>query len=67
MPLTAKGEKIMASMKAEYGEKKGEQVFYASRNAGKITHVDPESAHPDNVAHHGHMVEHLQKAGHGSI
>jgi len=34
----------MSSMKKEYGGKKGEQVFYASRNAGKITGVDPESA-----------------------
>jgi hypothetical protein len=31
-------------MKSEYGDKKGEQVFYASRNAGKITGVDPESS-----------------------
>jgi hypothetical protein len=30
-------------MKEEYGEKKGEQVFYASRNKGKITGVDPGS------------------------
>jgi len=40
MPLTAKGKKIMASMKKEYGEKKGEQVFYASRNKGRITGVE---------------------------
>lgn len=40
MPLTAKGEEIMRSMKAQYGEKKGEQVFYASKNAGKISGVD---------------------------
>ena len=44
MPLTPKGEKIMGSMKQQYGEKKGEQVFYASRNAGKIKGVDPESS-----------------------
>jgi hypothetical protein len=43
MPLTAKGEKILASMIAQYGKKKGTQVFYASRNAHKITGVDPES------------------------
>lgn len=30
----------MANMKKEYGGKKGEQVFYASRNAGKIKGVD---------------------------
>ena len=30
----------MSAMKKEYGPKKGERVFYASRNAGKITGVD---------------------------
>jgi len=43
MPLTGKGKKIMANMKKEYGSKKGEDVFYASRNKGTITGVDPES------------------------
>lgn len=36
MPLTAKGKKILASMIKEYGAKKGEDVFYASQNKGKI-------------------------------
>ena len=36
MPLTKKGKKIMGNMKHEYGEKKGEEVFYASINKGKI-------------------------------
>jgi hypothetical protein len=27
-------------MKKQYGEKKGEEVFYASKNAGTITGVD---------------------------
>lgn len=40
MPLTAKGSEILANMRKEYGEKKGESVFYASRNAGKISGVD---------------------------
>lgn len=41
MPLTAKGEKILSAMEREYGgAKKGEQVFYASKNAGKISGVD---------------------------
>lgn len=40
MPLTKKGTKIMNNMKAEYGAKKAKQVFYASRNAGKISGVD---------------------------
>lgn len=42
MPLTAKGEEIMRAMKEQYGEKKGEEVFYASKNAGKITGVDSD-------------------------
>jgi hypothetical protein len=41
VPKTKKGKKIMASMKATYGnKKKAERVFYASRNAGKIKGVD---------------------------
>lgn len=40
MPLNKKGSKIMRSMKKEYGSKKGEQVFYATKNKGKIKGVD---------------------------
>lgn len=40
MPLTKKGRKVMRAMKAEYGAEKGEQVFYASKNAGRIKGVD---------------------------
>ena len=40
MPLNKKGKKIMKSMKNRYGKKKGEQVFYASKNKGKIKNVD---------------------------
>jgi len=40
MPLTPKGKKIMAAMKSEYGGKKGESVFYASKNKGKIKGVE---------------------------
>lgn len=36
MPLTKKGEKIKAAMKKQYGSKKGEQIFYATENKGKI-------------------------------
>lgn len=36
MPLTKKGATILTAMKKEYGTKKGESVFYASINAGKI-------------------------------
>ena len=40
MPLTDKGKKIMRAMKKEYGKKKAEQVFYASKNKGVIKGVD---------------------------
>lgn len=44
MPLTSKGRVIAAAMSREYGEKRGKSVFYASRNAHKITGVDSESS-----------------------
>ena len=40
MPLTEKGKKIKTAMKKQYGAKKGEQVFYASKNKGTITGTD---------------------------
>ena len=40
MPLTDKGKKIMGAMKRQYGAEKGEQVFYASRNKGRISGVE---------------------------
>lgn len=40
MPLTAKGKKIKRNMDREYGKKKGDSVFYASMNAGKIKGVE---------------------------
>lgn len=43
MPLTNKGKKIMKSMKDEYGEKRGEKIFHASKNAKKITDVEGKS------------------------
>lgn len=43
MPLTSKGREIMASMRKQYSsEKKAKSVFYASKNAGRITGVDQE-------------------------
>jgi hypothetical protein len=45
MPLTEKGEKILDAMEKEYGKEKGEQVFYASKNAGKISGVDAVPTH----------------------
>lgn len=59
MPLTAKGNKIMQNMKQEYGSKKGESVFYASRNAGKISGVDPATTPPHPMVHKA-----MRKAGH---
>ena len=39
MPLNKKGKKIIKSMKKQYGKKRGEQVFYASKNKGIIKGV----------------------------
>lgn len=36
MPLTKKGRKVKKAMEKTYGKKKGEQVFYASINKGKV-------------------------------
>ena len=51
MPLTKKGNEIMHSMKKQYGSKKGKQVFYASKNAGKISGVDKGFYGHMNVKH----------------
>ena len=40
MPLTKKGKEIMKSMKEQYGNKKGESIFYASKNKGTIKGVE---------------------------
>lgn len=40
MPLTAKGQEILANMEKQYGQKKGKEVFYASKNKGTISGVD---------------------------
>lgn len=39
MPLTKKGAKIKRAMAKTYGPERGENVFYASENAGTITGV----------------------------
>jgi len=36
MPNTKKGKKILHKMEEEYGAKKGESVFYASIEKGKL-------------------------------
>ena len=40
MPLSKKGRKIMKAMRKQYGTKRGEQVFYASKNKGTIEGVE---------------------------
>jgi len=39
MPLTAKGQKIKSAMTKKYGEKKGEDIFYAAANKGTVKGV----------------------------
>ena len=39
MPLTTKGKKIKKAMSKSYGKKKGESVFYAMENSGKLKGV----------------------------
>lgn len=59
MPLTSKGEEIKSAMQQQYGSEKGEQVFYASKNAGKITGVDSSvcSAYDPYVLHEGPPID----------
>jgi len=35
MPLTKSGQSVLGSMRKQYGEEKGEDVFYASINKHK--------------------------------
>ena len=39
MPLNKKGKKIKSSMTKRYGKKKGESIFYAMENSGKLKAV----------------------------
>lgn len=39
MPLNKKGKKIKRAMTKQYGKKKGEKVFYAMENSGKLKKV----------------------------
>lgn len=36
MPLTAKGKTVKAAMQKQYGKERGERVFYATENKGKV-------------------------------
>ena len=49
MPLNKKGRKIMKSMKDQYGKKRGEQVFYASKNKGTIKGVEKKKKRSKNA------------------
>jgi hypothetical protein len=49
MPLNAKGRKILREMKEQYGEERGEEVFYASVNTGKIEDVEGPAS--DSAGH----------------
>lgn len=46
-PLTDKGKEIMAALKEQYGEEKGEQVFYAMKNSGQIEGIDNKTKDTD--------------------
>ena len=49
MPLNEKGKKIMKSMCKQYGKKRGEQVFYASKNKGTIKGVEKRKTRSKNA------------------
>ena len=49
MPLNKKGKKIMKSMKKQYGKKRGETVFYASKNKGTIKGVEKKQTRRKNA------------------
>ena len=39
MPLTSKGEKLRDKFRGQYGKKKGDSIFYAMENSGKLKKV----------------------------
>ena len=49
MPLNEKGKKIMKSMRKQYGKKRGEQVFYASKHKGTIKGVEKRKTRSKNA------------------
>ena len=53
MPLTSKGKKIKSAMRKEYGEERGERVFYASENKGTIKGVTKKAATKKSAAKSG--------------
>ena len=63
MPLTEKGTEIMQNMKSQYGEEKGKQVFYASKNAGKISGVDDMNGGTEGLKSYGDDAHHHEIKG----
>ena len=49
MPLNEKGKKIMRSMRKQYGKKRGETIFYASKNKGTIKGVEKKKTRSKNA------------------
>jgi hypothetical protein len=49
MPLNEKGKKIMRSMRKQYGKKRGETIFYASKNKGTIKGVEKRKTRSKNA------------------
>lgn len=43
MPLSDKGKKVKQEMIKQYGKEKGERVFYAMENSGKLKGVKKRS------------------------
>ena len=44
MPLNKKGKKIKKAMVKQYGKKKGQSVFYAMKNSGKLKGVKKKNS-----------------------
>ncbi len=49
MPLTAKGEEILANLTKEYGAEKAKEVLYAGKNSGKFTGIDSDEPSPPSA------------------
>lgn len=63
MPLTAKGQKILANFKKEYGDKKGTSNFYASINAGRISGAEAGAARRQGNMKASGKADHMRKQG----
>ena len=51
MPLNKKGKKIKTSMVKQYGKKKGEAIFYAMENSGKLKGVKKKTTRNLSLIH----------------